>query len=180
MGCESRICCVICGRIEAHDKEPKCVRCCPSPEATDEDVQAVREALDDCHYMGVRERALSCLSRIEARLREMPEKKNQHPIWHEDYQKMLRDHLAQPAATRLMPVEPTREMEHAGLVAFINHIETYRESDERLLEKYKDDPMAVHGLKHMRMGAEMRNGKEMSVIYKAMREAWLAQQAKGE
>ena len=73
-----------------------------------------------------------------------------------------------PKGWKLVPEEPTREMEFQALIAFITHLQEYREGDERLLEKYKDEPQAISGLKHMRMGAEMRNGAEMASIYRAM------------
>lgn len=73
-----------------------------------------------------------------------------------------------PKGWKLVPEEPTREMEFKALIAFITHLQRYRRGDEELLVKYKDDKEAIAALKHMRMGAEMRNGGEMAEVYKAM------------
>lgn len=76
-----------------------------------------------------------------------------------------------PKGWKLVPEEPTREMELQALIAFVTYLSRYSRSDEELLVKHKDDREAVMAIQHMRMGAEMRNGSEMANVYKAMLKA---------
>jgi hypothetical protein len=74
----------------------------------------------------------------------------------------------------IAPVEPTEEMLLSGLIGLVAHIEERNTSEDSmaLLEKYKDDPIAMEGLKGVRMGAAMRNSGEIKTTYQAMRSAY--------